>query len=381
MAREIRDDVAILGQSITKEVFDYLLKHFKEAFSHTSLSIEDAFNELNRYTDVIKTSKDFVAYQYSLTLDEKEQQNILKQMHQMIVFKGSRFGVFTEPMSDENAIEEIYDKYFKYFNSYLFYFAVYDKRGRFDKVATFHNLDTLFLNLPQARRAKEVAESMQKDHLNAFDYAMSLDDIGVKETIKINALVNASNEDINPGFKKTNNEIIGASFETVDKQNVPVEMQKLFREYNEGFGINIEDPTEDGLTGEERYKRVCDILKREAIFHIRFERIHPFSDGNGRTGRIIMNHNLLKYGIAPVLITTVMSDDYKECINNNDIDGLTKMLLTSTSQQASNWMSMQRMYQNEDTIDNDTMAEIVGYDDIEEEPKQKSLSNRNLLVF
>ena len=302
-------------------------------------------------------------------------------MHQMIVFKGSKFGVFNEPMTDEDTIEQIYDKYFKYFNAYLFYFAVYDKRGRFDKVATFHNLDLLFLNLPQARRAKEVAENMQRDHLNAFDYAMSLDEIGVKETIEINRIVNASNDDINAGFKKTNNEVIGASFETVDKQNVPIEMQKLFREYREGFGLEIKDPTEEDLTGEERYNRVINILKREAIFHIRFERIHPFSDGNGRTGRIIMNHNLLKYGIAPVLITTVMSDDYKECINNNDVDGLTKMLLTSTSQQASNWMSMQRMNQNEDSIDNDAMAEIVGYEEIEDKPKQKTMSQKNLLVF
>ena len=375
-----KGEVAILGQSITAEAFDYLLKHFKEAFSHTSLSIEDAFNELNSFVDIIKTSKDYVAYQYSLTLSEEEQNNILTLMHQMIVFKGSRFGVFNEPMTDDN-IEELYNKYFKYFNPYLFYFAVYDKRGKFDKVATFHNLDVLFYNLPQARRAKEVAENMQRDHLNAFDYAMSLDEIGVKETIEINRLVNASNDDINAGFKKTNNEIIGARFSTVDKQNVPVEMQKLFNEYREGFGLEIEDPTEDDLTGEERYNRVVNILKREAMFHIRFERIHPFSDGNGRTGRIIMNHNLLKYGIAPVLITTVMSDDYKQCINNNDIDGLTRMLLISTSQQASNWMSMQRMNQNEDSIDNDAMAEIMGYDEIDDKPKQKSMSNRNLLVF
>ena len=377
----IKGEVAILGQSITEEAFDYLLKHFKEAFSHTSLSIEDAFNELNIFTDIIKTSKDYVTYQYSMSLDDNQKRDILAQMHQMIVFKGSRFGVFSEPMTDENAVEEIYNKYFKYFNAYLFYFAVYDKRGKFDKVATFHNLDVLFHNLPQARRAKERAENMQRDHLNAFDYAMSLDEIGVKEAIKINEIVNASDDDINPGFKKTNNDIIGASFTPVDKHNVPVEMQKLFSEYKEGFGIEIEDPTEEDLTGEERYNRVINILKREAIFHIRFERIHPFSDGNGRTGRIIMNHNLLKYGIAPVLITTVMSDDYKQCINTNDVDGLTRMLLISTSQQASNWMSMQRMNQNEDSIDNDAMAEIMGYDEIDDEPKQKSISNRNLLVF
>ena len=48
MTKEIREDVAILGQSISDEVFEYLLKHFKEAFSHTSLSIEDAFDDSNK---------------------------------------------------------------------------------------------------------------------------------------------------------------------------------------------------------------------------------------------------------------------------------------------------------------------------------------------
>jgi len=376
-----KEDRIILGQTLSEDVFEYLLNHFKEAFSHTSLSIEDAFNELSKYTDVIKTTKNQVAYNYALTFSKEERQEMLKQMHQMIVFKGSRCGVFSEPMTDEKAVEEIYDKYFKYFDAYLFYYVKFDEFGEFDKVATFHNLDTLFLNLPQARRAKMVAENMQRDHLNAFDYAMSLDEIGIKETIKINEIVNASDDDINPGFKKTNNEIIGAGFSTVDKQNVPVEMQKLFRAYKEGFGIDIKDPTEENITNEERYNRVCNILRREAIFHIRFERIHPFSDGNGRTGRIIMNHNLLKYGIAPVLITSVMSDDYKNCINENDVNGLTKMMLASTSQQASNWMSMQRTHLKDDYVNNDVMAEIVGYDDLEEEPKKKVATYKNLLVF
>lgn len=39
-----------------------------------------------------------------------------------------------------------------------------------------------------------------------------------------------------------------------------------------------------------------------AEFHVRFEKIHPFQDGNGRIGRLIMLKECLKYGIAPILI-------------------------------------------------------------------------------
>ena len=42
-------------------------------------------------------------------------------------------------------------------------------------------------------------------------------------------------------------------------------------------------------------------------FHVKFERIHPFQDGNGRIGRLIMLKECLKYGIVPFII----EDDLK----------------------------------------------------------------------
>ncbi len=43
-------------------------------------------------------------------------------------------------------------------------------------------------------------------------------------------------------------------------------------------------------------------LTAAAYFHAKFENIHPFSDGNGRTGRIVMNYFLLLHGHPPVVI-------------------------------------------------------------------------------
>ena len=94
------------------------------------------------------------------------------------------------------------------------------------------------------------------------------------------------------------------------------------------------------ITYDEKTERTRNILKKEAMFHIRFERIHPFQDGNGRTGRIILNHNLIQNKLAPVLITGAMSQDYKDYINNNDVEGLTKFLLASSSQLSTNWTSL-----------------------------------------
>ena len=50
------------------------------------------------------------------------------------------------------------------------------------------------------------------------------------------------------------------------------------------------------LVYEYNHDDDVDPYLREARFHIRFERIHPFEDGNGRTGRILVNRGLLQAG-------------------------------------------------------------------------------------
>lgn len=44
------------------------------------------------------------------------------------------------------------------------------------------------------------------------------------------------------------------------------------------------------------------VLTAAAYFHAKFENIHPFAGGNGRTGRLVMNYLLLLYGHPPIII-------------------------------------------------------------------------------
>ena len=48
-------------------------------------------------------------------------------------------------------------------------------------------------------------------------------------------------------------------------------------------------------TNEER-KKVLHPIERIALFHLNFEGIHPFIDGNGRTGRLLLNLDLIQNG-------------------------------------------------------------------------------------
>ena len=80
-------------------------------------------------------------------------------------------------------------------------------------------------------------------------------------------------------YKRLPNEVGG--IETASPEAVGEEMRALLSWYN-----SIERA------------ELSDILE----FHVRFERIHPFQDGNGRVGRLIMFKECLKHGIVPFII-------------------------------------------------------------------------------
>lgn len=81
-------------------------------------------------------------------------------------------------------------------------------------------------------------------------------------------------------YKMLPNEVGG--METTMPENVHKEMSALLKEYN-----------------SRKTKELDDILD----FHQRFESIHPFQDGNGRVGRLIMFKECLANGIVPFIIT------------------------------------------------------------------------------
>ena len=80
-------------------------------------------------------------------------------------------------------------------------------------------------------------------------------------------------------YKKLPNEVGGRK--TALPEEVPKKMKELLADYNN--------------KNEKTFEDILD-------FHVKFERIHPFQDGNGRVGRLILFKECLKYNIVPFII-------------------------------------------------------------------------------
>ena len=79
----------------------------------------------------------------------------------------------------------------------------------------------------------------------------------------------------------------------------------------EEIGVAPEDVQEEmaELMDELQDLKQEDALTAAAYFHVKFENIHPFADGNGRTGRLAMNYLLVMLGHPPIV---VHEEDRKE---------------------------------------------------------------------
>lgn len=73
------------------------------------------------------------------------------------------------------------------------------------------------------------------------------------------------------------------------------------------------------------------IIRRTAEFHIKFERIHPFSDGNGRTGRMILNQQLINNDMLPIAIdkTSKYRQAFRLYDKNADISMLVHLICSN----------------------------------------------------
>lgn len=181
-----------------------------------------------------------------------------------------------------------------------------------------------------------IGEKPIKDHLeaighrDAFEYVMTLADARTPLTERvikdIHSLV-LMNDALHKGiYRNIPVAITGAMNIPPQPYLVPIQLEKLLTDY-------------DGMKQDKH------IIEAIAEFHLRFEGIHPFIDGNGRTGRLILNLELIKEGLLPVNIKYTDRRKYYDCFdayysNGNSPEMLTELLASYEVEEMEKYIEM-----------------------------------------
>ena len=102
-------------------------------------------------------------------------------------------------------------------------------------------------------------------------------------------------------------------------RRIPVRIMGAFTEPVQPF--LIEQKISDLLAENEHRKTAMNPIERIARFHLEFEGIHPFVDGNGRTGRLVLNLDLIRNGYPPINIKFADRKKYYDAFDAYYRDG------------------------------------------------------------
>ena len=157
-----------------------------------------------------------------------------------------------------------------------------------------------------------------KDHLEvighkeAFEYVVQLveDNIPISQKIikEIHYLVLSDKKDDRGVYRRVPARIMGARHEPVQPYLIQPKMEQLLLDYKDSKEYTI---------------------TKLARFHIEFESIHPFIDGNGRTGRLLVNLEFMKAGFPPIDIKFTDRIEYYRAFDKyhlkDDLSGMEKL--------------------------------------------------------
>jgi Fic family protein len=125
-------------------------------------------------------------------------------------------------------------------------------------------------------------------------------------------------------YREENVKIAGASTMPPDFVHLPAEMAALIEWRSQAVSIHP--------------------VARAAELHTRFVKIHPFVDGNGRTGRLLLNFDLMKAGYPPAVIRKedrlAYYDALDEACVTEDYTGITRLVAEATSRSLKTYLGL-----------------------------------------
>ncbi len=158
-------------------------------------------------------------------------------------------------------------------------------------------MDAMTLTENNSKAELEIYNALKADEL-VFEQAMSDHPLTAHLVREINKQIQ---EGISPHpgrFREENVEITGVAFQPPDHYEVPTLIDEMISSYELGRGLPA--------------------VFKAVWLHATFTHIHPFEDGNGRTGRLLQDFVLLSNGLFPTGIPSSSRDDYYDALEKAD---------------------------------------------------------------
>lgn len=177
----------------------------------------------------------------------------------------------------------------------------------------------------QGKKVREHLEAI--GYKDAFYYILDIVNEPLTEQVikDIHSLVLMHNRENKGVYRRIQVQILGSSHKTSDPKDIQQNIQNLLQKFNE-------------------WKKQYHILKAVALFHLEFEAIHPFIDGNGRTGRLLLNFELIKHGLLPVNIKFTDREKYynsfDEYHEHGNCDYLTNLIANYEIEELEKYINM-----------------------------------------
>jgi len=276
-SRVITKDLCNLGSDLSKVNLENLEKKYKTEIRKSYKTIKK-FLESNYYLEKAKKLK----HKKNSYYNKKQLLNI-EAIKEHLNKKFLKLNVLTQKEHYEN---------------FLINFAV-NTTSIEGNTITLKEADRLLREgiIPKNRTLREAYDLTNTKKVVNFlmDEKPNLS-LGLIEEIHDMLLDNIDNR---KGFRDHDIHILGQPFKPSPARYVKADLKLLLDWYNKN-------------------KKKIHPLALATFFHHKFESIHPFSDGNGRTGRVIMNHILFSLGYPPVIISRRFRKKYLDCMNLAD---------------------------------------------------------------
>ncbi|MGE0792675.1 MAG: Fic family protein [Candidatus Woesearchaeota archaeon] len=276
--KQIVKDIAYLGNDFSKikEKLDELPAKYQKEIRKTYKTIHK-FLEVNHYLEKIKEQK--------LKQDEFLSKDFLNSIESCKLHWETKFQKL-----DVNSREEI-------LNDFLIDFC-YNTTSIEGNTITLKETEKLFVEhkTPKDRSLREIydLQNTKKVFFDIFEKKLKINHKLI-EKIHDDLLENV---DVRKGYRTTDIRVTKSRFSSSPAQYVKTDMDLLLKWFDENKKLHP--------------------LILASLFHHKFEKIHPFADGNGRTGRMLANLILLKNNYPPLIIRKKNRTKYLNALSKAD---------------------------------------------------------------